>query len=86
MYKKEALLNNKAGLHAGPAAKLVALVTKYKSQIIILYNDKKINPRSILNVMGAGIPSGAKIMITAQGVDEEETVNAIYNFLVGLTE
>lgn len=86
MYKKTVLVNNLTGLHAGPISMLVALVSKYKSQIRLIYNDKKINPRSVLNIMGAGIPSGARVMITAEGEDEEETVNAIYNLIVELKE
>lgn len=86
MYKKEVVVNNLNGLHAGPITLLIALVSTYKSQIRLLYNGKKINPRSILNIMGASIPSGARIMIIAEGEDEEETVNAIYNLIVELKE
>ena len=86
MYKKEVVVNNLNGLHAGPTSMLVELISKYKSQIRLLYNGKTINPRSILNIMGAGIPSGALVVITADGEDEKETVNAIYDLIVELKE
>ena len=86
MYEKEVLVSNPTGLHARPAALLVALVAKYKSQIGILHNGKKINPRSILNVMGAGIRSGATIVISAEGEDEQEAVEALYTLIAEFNE
>ncbi|MBP2628082.1 MAG: putative phosphocarrier protein [Firmicutes bacterium] len=86
MYEKEVLVNNPTGLHARPASNLVGLVSKYKSKISILHNGKKINPRSILNVMGAGISKGSTIVISAEGEDEQEAVDALCKFIVELDD
>lgn len=86
MYKREVVVNNRTGLHAGPTSMLVALVSKYKSKTRILYNDIKINPRSVLNLMGAGIPSGSRLLVMAEGEDEQETVTAICDLITELKE
>ena len=86
MYEKEIVVNNPTGLHARPASMLVRLASKYKSQISIRYNDKMINARSVLSVMGAGISSGAQLVIMAEGADEQEAVDAVCNLIEQFSE
>jgi phosphocarrier protein len=43
---------------------------KFKSDIIVEYGEKRIVAKSVLNVMAAGIKSGAEITLICDGEDE----------------
>lgn len=81
MYQKEATIIDKLGLHARPATLLNKMCIKYKSKIKILFGEKVIEPRSILSIMAAGVTQGSQIIITADGEDEVEAVEAISEFI-----
>lgn len=61
--KKEFTIIDQAGLHARPASLLVQKANNYPNEINIIYNDKKVNLKSIMIVMSLGIPQGSKIEI-----------------------
>ena len=67
---------NKLGLHMRPASNFVQAMAKYQSNIDILFNGKKVNGKSILQVMTACIKCGAEIEIQCSGSDEEEMLKA----------
>lgn len=81
MKKIELLLNNDAGLHARPACLFVKEASKYRSDIIIEKDDKEINAKSLLGVLSLAASKGSKILLKANGEDEEEALNAL-KFLV----
>ncbi|MBN2781324.1 MAG: HPr family phosphocarrier protein [Candidatus Marinimicrobia bacterium] len=82
MIKKEVTILNKQGLHARPATALVNTAAKYKSEIFICRNEKKVNGKSILGLLVLAAEHGAKLIIEADGPDEKEAVEALEN-LVG---
>ena len=63
---------NKLGLHMRPASSFVQTMAKYQSDINILFNGKKVNGKSIMQVMTACIKCGAEIELQCSGPDEEE--------------
>ncbi|MBN1154017.1 HPr family phosphocarrier protein [candidate division KSB1 bacterium] len=75
--KKTVTVQNKLGIHARPAAELVKLASKFKSEIIIAKNDRKVNGKSIMGVITLVAECGSEIEITANGVDEQDAINAI---------
>lgn len=77
MVQREVLIHNSAGLHARPAALLVALAAGSKAQVTLQYGGKTINAKSILSVLGGGIGKGARVVVTADGEDEQATVDGI---------
>ena len=70
-------------LEARALAELVALASKFSSTIMIKMDNKTVNVKSIMGMMGLGLDTGKKITIEAQGEDEEEAVAAIEQFLLG---
>lgn len=70
-------------LEARALAELVALASKFSSTIMIKMDNKTVNAKSIMGMMGLGMDTGKKITIEAQGEDEEEAVAAIEQFLLG---
>ena len=74
MVKENVMLNNKTGLHARPATEIAKTAMSYQSDITFLVNDKKINAKSPLMLMAAGIKSKTEIEIICNGEDEKEAL------------
>lgn len=77
MLIENIILNNKLGLHTRAAAKLVELSNRFTSQIELTLESKKVNAKSILNVMLLSAGSGAKLTLTVEGADENDAMAAL---------
>ena len=77
MVQREVTINNPTGLHARPASLLVAQAAKCKSKVTILFNNKTINAKSMLSLLGGGIRKGSQIVIVAEGEDEQAAVDSL---------
>ncbi|NMC33441.1 MAG: HPr family phosphocarrier protein [Veillonellaceae bacterium] len=77
MVQQEMTVISPTGLHARPAAVLVAAAAKCKSSVSILFAGKTINAKSVLNVLGGGISHGARIIVVADGEDEQAALTAV---------
>ncbi|KXG78573.1 HPr-like protein Crh [Fervidicola ferrireducens] len=77
MYEKTVVVKNKTGLHARPAAMFVQTANKFKSEIFIEKEGKKVNAKSIMGVMSLAVSQGTTITISAQGEDEKDAVEAL---------
>ena len=86
MVQREIAVTNPTGFHARPAALLVAQAAKSKSKVTILFNDKTINAKSILNVLGGGIRQGSRIVVAVEGEDEQPTLEALCQLIETLPE
>lgn len=76
MVSKEFTLKNKMGFHMRPANVFVTEMTKFSSDINIIFNGKTINGKSIMNIMAACIKCGSTITVECNGADENEMLNA----------
>lgn len=76
MVSKEFTLKNKMGFHMRPANVFVTEMTKFSSDINIIFNGKTINGKSIMNIMAACIKCGSTIAVECSGADENEMLNA----------
>ena len=72
MVSKEFTIKNKMGLHMRPANVFVTEMTKFSSDVNIIFDGKAINGKSIMNIMAACIKCGSEIKIVCNGVDEAE--------------
>ena len=85
MVSKDTRVVDKMGLHMRPANNFITAMTKYKSDITIVFNGNKINGKSIMNIMAACIKYGSPITIICDGEDEQamldEAVSLIENGL-----
>jgi phosphocarrier protein HPr len=77
MIEKAFDIKNSSGLHARPAALLVRITGKYKSEVFIEKDGYKVNGKSIMGVMTLAAESGSTIIVTAEGEDEQEVMNAV---------
>ncbi|MDY5987038.1 MAG: HPr family phosphocarrier protein [Lachnoclostridium sp.] len=77
MVSQKVIIKNPSGLHARPASVLVQAAGKCKSDVILVYGEKRIQAKSILNVMAAAIKSGSEVMVECSGETEEEDLKKI---------
>ena len=70
-------IRNRAGVHTRPAAAIVKLAAKFKSEFYIEKDDVAINGKSIIGVMTLAAEQGSKLLLKFDGSDEEEFSNAM---------
>lgn len=65
-------LINKLGLHARASAKFVATAAKFVSHVDVSANEKTVNGKSIMGVMGLTAKCDTVLTLEINGVDEEQ--------------
>ena len=74
MYTQEVTINNEVGLHARPATYFIRKANEFKSGI---WDERRVNAKSLLGVLSLGIVKGTTITLIADGSDEKEAVEAL---------
>ncbi len=77
MIEREVTIKNRAGLHTRPAASLVKLAAKFRSDFFIDKDGFEINGKSIIGVMTLAAERGSKLKLRFSGEDEADAANAI---------
>ncbi|HXX38707.1 MAG TPA: HPr family phosphocarrier protein [bacterium] len=77
MTAKEVLVRTGVGLHARPAAILVAAARPYACRVMIEYNGRVVDAKSITQVLGLGVPDQATVILRTDGEREEEVLAAL---------
>ena len=81
MFSKEGVVQNLVGLHARPATFFIQKANEFKSSIWVEREERKVNAKSLLGVLSLGITKGTTINIIADGVDEEDAVEALIKLI-----
>jgi len=74
---------NRNGLHARPAAEIVKLAAKFRSDITLVRDDLEVNGKSIMGVMMLAAECGASLLLRAEGPDDEAAVDALAKLVAG---
>ncbi|WP_320938331.1 HPr family phosphocarrier protein [Enterocloster lavalensis] len=69
------------GLHARPAGLLIQTARAYRSEITIQKGEKTANPKSLMSVLALNVNQNDKIVVTAEGEDEEEAIAGMEGFV-----
>jgi len=77
MLQRDVEIMNKLGLHARPSAKLTQLASKYKSDVFMARNGRRINAKSIMGVMMLAAAKGSTVTLETSGEDEQEAIDAL---------
>lgn len=80
MIEKKVTIINNAGLHTRPAATIVKLASKYKSDFYLLKDGMQINGKSIIGVMTLAAEKGSEITLIFDGEDEEQAASEIVDY------
>ena len=86
MLQQEVEIINKLGLHARASAKLTQVAGRFKANIWVGRNGRRVNAKSIMGVMMLAAAMGSKIMIETEGPDEAEAMAAVTQLIAGRFE
>ena len=81
MISKNITINIHTDMEAPPVALLVQVASQFESNIYVEVEDKKVNAKSIMGMMTLSIAPGEEVTIITKGVDEEEAMNKIEEYL-----
>ena len=74
MKQIELTLLNPTGLHARPAKVFVNTAKEFKAKIRVHHGDKNSSGKSVISILSLGVQQGGRIIITADGPDEDEAL------------
>lgn len=77
MYSKEVTVQSQVGLHARPATFFIQKANEFSSNVWIEKEERRVNAKSLLGVLSLGIAKGTAIVLSAEGSDEQEAVEAL---------
>lgn len=83
MKSEEMLIQNKLGLHARAAAKLVHTAARFKSDIKVKKDTEEVDAKSILGILLLAAGKGTTITVIANGADEDQALDAIRALING---
>ncbi|HEY1765229.1 MAG TPA: HPr family phosphocarrier protein [Opitutaceae bacterium] len=66
---KELVVQNKLGIHARPAAMIVRITNKFKSEVFVEKDEEQVNGKSIMGLMMLAAGKGSKVKFLATGED-----------------
>lgn len=81
MKELQYVIKDTLGIHARPAGMLVRTATCYKSVIKIRKGEQEVDMKRLFGVMGLGIKQGDKIVVTVEGLDEDDAICEIEKIL-----
>lgn len=71
----------KSGLQARQAALFVQEANRYKSEVYLQKDEKKVNAKSIMGIMSLAIARGITITLIADGNDENEAIEKLSSII-----
>ncbi len=81
MISREIEIINKLGLHARASAKLTQLAARFKSEVWMTRNDRRVNAKSIMGVMMLAAGKGSVVTLDTEGPDEQECMDALVQLI-----
>lgn len=86
MVEITTMVQNKTGLHARPAAQLVALAKTFQSKVTVLADGRSCDAKSIFSVLHACIKQGTEVVVRAEGADEQAAAEGVVKYIEALEE
>lgn len=81
MKQFEYVIKDVNGIHARPAGVLVELLSKHNSTVTIKKGEMSADAKKVDTMMSLGVKEGDTVLFTAEGLDEEDTINTISVFV-----
>ncbi len=74
MITQKMTITNAEGLHMRPAGIFAKEMSEFRCRITILFDGKRVNAKSLLNIISACIKCGSEIDIECDGEDEQQAM------------
>ncbi len=81
MIQFEYVIENPSGFHARPASMLVKEAMLYKSSIHFQRGNVRVNCKSIMAILSAGVKNGEQVKFNIEGEDEVDAEKGFKSFL-----
>jgi phosphocarrier protein len=75
--RADAEITNKLGLHVRASAKLTQLAGRFKSEVWMERNGRRINAKSIMGVMMLAAGKGSTVSVETSGPDAEQALQEL---------
>jgi phosphocarrier protein HPr len=79
----EVTIKNRLGLHARAAAKFVHLASRFRAHIRVAKGGRVVDGKSIMGILLLAAGAGSTVVITADGDDEADAVDALCRLIEG---
>ncbi len=77
MIERELTVSNRLGLHARATAKLVQLLSAFRSNVTLTAKGREVNAKSIMGVMLLAAGQGTQVRLRVEGEDEAQAADAV---------
>ncbi|ASJ54011.1 HPr family phosphocarrier protein [Brevibacillus formosus] len=84
MRERQVIVQLAQGLHARPATVFVKVAASFSSEIELNKDEKKVNAKSIIGVMSLAVSKGQSVVLTADGADAEQALDALERVLASV--
>ena len=74
---REFTILNKLGIHARPAAQFVKTASRYQCEVRVEKDGEEVDGKSIMGLMMLAAGHGSVIMVSAEGDDANQALDAI---------
>ena len=81
MKRENITIQNKLGLHARAAMKLVDTASRHSCEIILVHNNREIDAKDIMMVLALGASQGTVMELITRGDGFEEAFNAVESLI-----
>lgn len=83
MISEVFVVKNRLGLHGRAAGKFMRIAVRFKSDIKLSRGDREamVDGKSILEILTLAAKQGTSVVMTAQGEDEREAVEALRSLI-----
>ena len=86
MQTTEITIRNKSGLHTRPGSRLAKACKQFESEVYIEHSNNRVNARSLIKLLGAGICKNETIKLQVEGSDEIAASEYLTRFLSELKD
>lgn len=77
MTEKFLTVQNRAGIHARPAALIAQTANKFSSEVTLEKDSALVNAKSIMGVITMAAGYNTQLVLRAEGPDEKEAAEAV---------
>jgi phosphocarrier protein len=81
VIERTVVLASSHGLHARPAAEFVKLASRFEADVKLTKDDLTVDGKSIMGVMMLAAEQGSRLLVSVDGPDENEALEALAVFL-----
>ena len=79
MYRREAVVRSREGLHTRPAMEFVRRAEAFQAEIWLgrVGDEMRYSAKSTIRLLALGLSQGERVLLTAAGSDEREAVDTL---------